>query len=346
MADIDAMMNKIAALLAKAEATQAQYPEEAKTYREKAESLMRKYRIEEEQMIREAVSSGAPIWKDITISSIFGEWREVFSSMFDDIARHCGVRWMMEYKQAEEYGRTVGYEMDVRLVEMIFTAARLAFLARMEPEFDTSLSAEENIYRLRGSGMDRQSVAEKVFGRKGHSEGIKVGAVYRAECEKRGEVDAISGRGFNASLYRVAYADQFATTIRRRLREARDASDSHGGAVVLPEREARVREAFYVKYPYMRPETPEQRDARKAREEAREAALTPEQRAQRQKDAKVIARRSRWNAHDQRNWDRLHGAASQRARRAGEDAARSVDLTREAPKSARTDSAERTPLEG
>ena len=36
MADIDAMMNKIAALLAKAEATQAQYPAEAATYRQKA----------------------------------------------------------------------------------------------------------------------------------------------------------------------------------------------------------------------------------------------------------------------------------------------------------------------
>lgn len=342
--NIDGMMRKIAALLASAESFQNSNPpnlEAAATYREKAESLMRDYRIQEEQLIREQVSSGEPIWKTIPVSTYPSEWLSVMQSMFWNVARHCGIESTDDIVRVDgkavSMASAVGYEMDLRLAEMIFTAAKLAFLAKLDPEYDPRESAEENIYRLRSAGIDRQKIAKLVFGKEGHPEGIKVGKIYRAECERRGETDAVSGRGFNRAAYREAYADEFARTITRRLRAARNAADSVGGALVLPERAARVKEAFYAKNPWARPETKEERAEREARQAAYEASLTPQERAERERDQKRIARRSKWTQADEAKWQRVHGAQSEAAREAGASAARGVDLTREAPRARRAE---------
>lgn len=338
MSDVDKMMTRISALLAKAESST--FPEEAATYRAKAEELMRTYRIEEEQLIREAVTSGAPIFHKVWIGDHEGnEWLHDSHMMFHQIAEHCGVEYKLFNGRSPEGKRgwvagVVGYEIDIRLLEMIFNSARLAFYARLEPQFDPDLGIGENVYRLRGSGMDRQSVALKVFGQKGHSEGIKVGNVFRAECEKRGEIDGVSGRGFNRAAYRESYARAFTSTISWRLRNARDAADATGGALVLPQRAERVKEAFYAKYPDERPPTPEERERMRAERE--EAA----------KNAPPVKIRPVTKAQ-QATWDRLNNSPqARRARAAGAAAAESVDLVRGAPRSQRTGSAERTPLEG
>lgn len=344
-ANIENMMRKIAGLLATAESLQTdpKTAEAAKTYRTRAESLMRTYRVQEEALIREAVSSGAPIWKDVPIATYQSAWETAISTMFWNIAQHCGLKGVTEYEKNatgtawEFVGRVVGYEIDIRLAEMIFNSARLAFFAQLEPEYDRELSAEENIFRLRGAGIDRQRIARKVFGQEGHAEGIKVGKIYKAECERRGVIDAVSGRGFNADTYRVAYADAFRTTIRTRLREARDAADSVGGALVLPEREARVNEALYTRYPSLRPETPEARAERLAKEAAY-AEAHPETT---EKTRAVDRRRKSWTAADEARYQRMNGPRAQAARDAGTAAARSVDLTRETTKANRAGQAER-----
>jgi hypothetical protein len=343
MADIDKMMNRIAGLLAKAESTE--FPEEAKSLRAKAEELMRTYRIAEEQLIRESVSSGAPIWRDVPIASYESAWETSMSMMFWNIADHCGIKGVAEYVKIDGawsyVARVVGYEIDIRLAEMIFNSARLAFFAKLEPEFDPKASEVDNVYRLRGSGMDRQTVALKVFGQKGHAEGIKVGKIYREECERRGEIDAVSGRGFNANLYRTAYADSFRQTIRTRLRNAADAADASTGALVLPEREARVNEALYTRYPKLRPETPEERAERKAKEAAAAAACPAKE------EKAVDRRRKAWTVADEAAWRRRNSPRAQAAREAGASAARSVDLTRQAPGTNRAEAApEREALGG
>ena len=343
-AEIAKMMGRISALLAKAESSN--FPEEAATYRAKAEELMRRYRIEEERLIAEQVTSGEPIWRDVPLAGYQSPWEAVISSMFWNIAKFCGVEGVADYVKSEDgkwvyVGRVVGYDMDIRLLEMIFMATRLAFLARMEPEYDPAKSVEENVYALRGAGIDRQRIAKMVFGEANHQNGIKVGKIFKTECERRGEVDAVSGRGFNADAYRTAYADQFRTTIRRRLREAKDAADSTGGALVLPQRVERIQEALWTRYPAMRPETPEQRAEREARRAAACAAETPAEKAAREKRERQLARRSEWTKADEARWQRIHGAGSERARAAGEQAARSVDFNRAAPKAQRAESATR-----
>jgi hypothetical protein len=90
------------------------------------------------------------------------------------------------------------------------------------------------------------------------------------------------------------------------------------------------------------PATPEERAAAKAAQEQWERDH-PEEVAARKKR---IEKANRWTAEDQRRWNRTYGSGSSRAREAGRSAAESVDLVREAPKTNRTGSAERTALGG
>jgi hypothetical protein len=348
MADIDAMMAKVAKLIATAESYQASgNSEAAATYRTKAESLMREYRIAEEELVREAVSSGAPIWKTIEVSFHGDEWQDEHHSMFYGITAHCGVEYHLNWERRDGkhilVADVVGYEIDLRLVEMIWAAARLAFLAKLEPSFDPTKTAKENVYWLRGSGMNRQKVAKMVFGQEGHQEGIRVGQLYREACAERGEVDAVSGRGFNPKAYRAAYADQFKITINRRLKAARDAADSERGALVLPQRAERVKEALYAKYPSERPMSAEERAEAQRRMEEERANETPEQKKARQKRERQL---TRYTAADRQRHERLYGPAAQRARAAGAEAASGVDLVRGAERPNRAEGSNRSALEG
>jgi hypothetical protein len=320
---LDNAMRKIAALLETAEsyARDPKTAETAATYRAKAESLIRDYRVKEENLLRTQVSASLPISRDIPIGMRM--WETHLSAILQDIVSHVGARIAIRWEGGSVgyAGVVVGYDMDIRLAEMIFSAAKLAFLATLDPTYDASLSDTENIYRLRSSGMDRQAIAEKVFGQRGHSQGIRVGRIYAEQCALRGEEATASGRGFSRDVYREAFAREFVWAIDVRLQRARDAADSVGGALVLPERKARVDEAFYALFPNFRPPTEEEKAARKAAREAEEAeaALNP------QPAPKVKP----MTAARRRELNRKYGSRSATAAsRAAEAAAGRVDLAR------------------
>lgn len=319
---LDNAMRKIGALLASAESFAAQgNPEAAASYRAKAEKLIREYRVAEENLLRTQVTASLPISREVPVGMRL--WESHLMTMLIDIAEHCGCRiaskWLGD--PAGYGGVVVGYDMDIRLVEMIWSATKLAFLTALEPEFDATLSAEENIYRLRSSGMDRQTIAFKVFGREGHSEGIRVGKIYAEQCVLRGEEPAASGRGFNRDTYREAFAREFVWAMMSRLQRARDAADSVGGALVLPERKARVDEAFYRLFPSYRPETAEQKAARRARRAAEEAAAGCDPQPARKPRVQTAAQRRELNR-------KYHSRSATAASRAAEAAANRVELDR------------------
>lgn len=275
MNDLAGTMRRISGLLAKADSTE--FPEEAAALRAKAEELMARYRIEEEQLISET-GEILPVFRDVLITEDGSEFKNEHSWLWAAISRHCGIRYLCTWKRVDGrfwwVAETVGYDVDVRLAEMLFNSARLVFGANLEPEYDPSESDAANIYRLRSAGIDRQSIAEKVFGRKGHQEGLKVGRMYKEECARRGEEPTVSGRNVNAKTYRELFAHNFVTAFSRRLRVARDAADAAVGALVSVGRAERVEEAFYVRFPHMRPQpeaetvetTTTTRKPRKARE--------------------------------------------------------------------------------
>lgn len=267
--DLEAMMRKIAALLAKADSTQAQYPDEAAAFRTKAEELLAKYRIEENDLITEGGAEIRPVFREILVTRSGSEFMNEHFWLWLAVAKHCGVKHSTDWKRSgETYGYTagvVGYDVDIRLAELIFSSALLVFGQCLEPDVSPNETDAENVYRLRSAGIPRNRIACLLWGASMGSDGApahgKVGKLYKEECERRGEDAAVSGRAINAKTYRAAYARQFVSAFERRLRVARDAADSATGSLVLVGRNERLEEAFYARYPHLRPKTEAEADA-------------------------------------------------------------------------------------
>jgi len=81
----------------------------------------------------------------------------------------------------------------------------------------------------------------------------KVAKLYKEECVRRGESASLNGRSVNAKTYREIYGREFVGEVQRRLRRARDGAGSSAGTVVPLSRPERVDEAFYARFPELRP---------------------------------------------------------------------------------------------
>lgn len=246
-----AALSKVRGLLAKAD-DPATTPEESATYRAKAEELIAKYRIEQGEALAQDPQSLAPEWQEIEIADA-GEFSQEQLTLFHYIAAHVGVRYRAFWGGGTLRATAVGFSFDLRLLELIYTNARMAFSERLTPSYDPNLSEAENIYRLRSAGIVRTEVAKAIWGHENHQLGLKVGRIYKEECARRGEAAALDGRGVSAKNFRTVYAREFAYALEARLRRAREGVDSTGGTVVLAGRAERVDEAFYERYPERRP---------------------------------------------------------------------------------------------
>jgi hypothetical protein len=253
--DLKTAMERLQNLLNRAEHPNTPGPE-ADLCRQRAEELMRKYRIAEEDLIASDPTALTPVLDFITVcgDTSMQRW---YTDLMWYVADHAGVRTFQKWERTpggyEVRAGVVGYEADIRLVQMIYGAARLAFQSLLEPGVDRSLSDAENVYRLRSSGMTRRNVAKILWGLDTHAAHAKAGTLYKEECAKRGETPALAGRGTDVETYREAYARGFVAQLARRLRRSRDAADSSGGAIVLHGRKERVEEAFYGFFPELKP---------------------------------------------------------------------------------------------
>lgn len=337
-------------------------------YRAKAETLMRQYRIAEEETLARDEFSIAPVWSELYIVEYGAEseqsrtMRSHYAEIWREIARHAGVRSTFQYRyKADEDGspaglvaRFVGFEIDVKLAEFLWTSARLVFLTRIDPRVQSDLSDQENAYYLRNSGMKRNEIAHLLWGsdaKDGAAHG-RVQRLYVAECAKRGETPTVAGRGTVASLYREAYAESFVDTFGNRLLNARDAADKEGGAIEMHGRKNKVDEAFYAENPDERPMTPEERAEAVARAMARQAEREEQERnCARCAKAKTKCRTHRphtYTQDDYRRWDRKVNSKEAKAGQAnGAAAARAVNVQRTGgERTARTGGSNRSAIEG
>jgi hypothetical protein len=310
---LEDMMRVISALIAHAD-NEGNSEEARATYRAKAENLMREYRIEEENLIATDQFSIMPILVKVDVSSLASHFRHYHDAIWSRVATHCGIRSVLRY-DSEKRGyvaQAVGYDADLRYAQFLFQSAKLMMIAKLEPEVDPNLSDKENIYRLRSAGIDRQRIAEMVWGKQGHQEGLRVGNLYKEACADRGEIAAVSGRTVNAKTYREAYANAFLDQLTHRLWEARNAADSTGGTLDLHGRQERVDEAFYTHFPQYRPQP-------------RAEETVTEQPKRRGRAVKS------WTQADEARYQRLHNSpAAVRATAAGRQAADAVQITRTA----------------
>lgn len=261
------MLTKVNGLLA-----QAEHPNtsavEAETFREAAERIMRKYRIEEEQLRQTKIASGTAA-KPVVVKFQFMEpgsrYLSHYYSLLLAAMHHVGVRGEYNYERVEEldergqfvrasyaYVMTmVGFDTDVQLVQLLFTNLRLTFSEKLEPKIDPSLSDSDNVYRLRSSGMERPRIGEKMGW--GRDAAQKVTKMYVKACKDRGEDPKVVGKTLNAKTFRESYADAFLAETRNRFRRMRATAAEESGALVLVGRQEAVDEAFYETYPHLRP---------------------------------------------------------------------------------------------
>jgi hypothetical protein len=229
----------------------------AANHRATAERWMVKYRIEQEEAVAIDPASANPIQVDLDLVGYGSKYKSMYHTMWYHIARHCEVRSWEEYSYTEGgyvlRTHVVGYEEDVRYAEMLFTAARLVFQEKLEPRIDHALGDQVNVYRLRSAGIERVRIAEMMWGNTDKVFLGRVGRLYKAECEQRGEPAMLSGRGVTGKAYREQYAEQFVATLSGRLWAARQAATATGGGLVLHGRKERINEAFYAFYPNQRP---------------------------------------------------------------------------------------------
>lgn len=257
------MLRKVQALLANADSYEETNPATAANYRERAEIIMRKYRIEEEELRQTKIASGTAA-KPVVMNFPFAESHSKYVTQYYwlmlQAMNHVGVKgdYHWDYVVDEETGRRthscvmtmVGFDSDVQVAQLLYTNMRLTFAEKLEPKVDRSLSDADNVYRLRSAGLERPRIGE-IMGW-GSQAAQKVTKVYIQACKERGEDPKVVGKRLNAKTYRESYADGFVAEIRARLRRMR-ATAAESTALVLAGRNEAVEEAFYEQFPHLRP---------------------------------------------------------------------------------------------
>jgi hypothetical protein len=338
---------KIAKLIAMAE--DETLTEEARaSYREMAESMMRKYRIAEEEAIATESTAAVPVSDEIPImeSNAYGNpLRQYYWDLWSRIVRHCEIRTAGRYS-GRTYDATskltataVGYDGDIRYAEMLFTAARLVFMTRIDARVDRSLSDQLNCYYMRASGQSRKNIATALWGSSptdGKAHG-KVQKLYVAECTARGEVPKVSGRGIQVDVYREAYARGFINQLGYRLSTASEAVDKVSGGLVLHGRKERVDEAFYSMFPQHRPMSAEEQAEYWKRQQEEEDNCADCAKTTSQTGKCKRHRPTDVTAADRQRYDRLYNSAEAHAgERAGSRAAADVLIGRSGTPSPRS----------
>jgi hypothetical protein len=335
----------IGALLAHAE-NEANPVNVQEMYREKAESLMREYRIEQEQALAMDPGSVLPIVKRITLLGTYSGFREqYYREMFIVLAEHAECKVYVHWVNGEgTVAEVAGYEGDIRYLEFLWTAAHLMFATRIDPSWSEDRTEAENIFFFRNAGIKRAEIADKAWGYGAGNDAklrSKVQRIYLAEAKRRGEEARATGLGFQTQTYREAYADEFVTTLYTRLWRARQAANAARGVVTLAGRAERVQEALWEVFPKLRPST-----------EMRQPYVAPNAGCERcAKAASGFCRDHNWlkpreaTKADRERWDRLQNSPSARAGRAsGKTAAEGVHIQRGTTETPKAEAADRREL--
>lgn len=256
--DLTKWLARVAALLAKAESTT--HEEEADALRAKAQELINKYKLAEEDLLAQDPAAIKIINEMWVISNRWSRFRYDYMSLMELVAQHNDVKIKFVTLRAEDATavRAVGYEVDVRLAMMMWNAVAEAHQTRIDVRYDAAVPEREMIYRLRSSGIERQKVARMMWGEEEGckaSAHAKVGKIYKEECAARGEEAVLSGKGIDLATFRKAYAESFYYRFAARLRRSRDAAGESGG-LVFAGRKERVQEEFWNLFPEERPAAP------------------------------------------------------------------------------------------
>lgn len=318
-------LRRVQALLAQADHPNTD-PIEAQTFRAKADEMMARYKIDRlEAEAAGTVEVTKVIWEDIPLCTLASEFRQHYGTIGAIILRHCDLRGGAGYANVDGVGTyrltCVGFEGDMRYAQLLLASAIGAFGARLEPEYDHNESEAANALRMRQGGMERARIARVLFGTADTLNGQKtlnrkVTNLIKSEAKKQDvDVNGLLGRTSNIKTYRVSYADGFVQQLSSRLQDIRFQRRTEG-SIVLKNAKERVDEAFYERYPNLRPST-------EPRAEIGEDAYTTHEKCSKcAKAASGYCREHGWLKPKKPTYGPYSGAGA----RAGRNAASTVDL--------------------
>lgn len=145
-------LERIRALLSKAESTAEQYPAEAEALTAKAIELMERYRIDEVMLQDSAPlqDRGKIIETEFLIGS--GPYVNARSSLLGAVAENYSVKFLAYQDFNGKTAILVGYESDVAIAEMLYTSLIVqATVALSSPEVE----AERKALRVHGTRFAR-----------------------------------------------------------------------------------------------------------------------------------------------------------------------------------------------
>lgn len=302
-------IERVAALLAKAESTDSEH--EAQALREHAESLINKYRIDQALLAqtREAKSIDDLELPEVRSFQFADRGTIMLNELYwilSDVARHNGV---LVHGFWSGDATLVGYETDINYTELMYNTLKLQLLQRIDPKPDWNKPYDMVVYELHEAGITWENIAvmmEKArasapassvaigwpetpwdLGHKGgwdhtvgdyaparkpRKDGGRLIRAYKRHCAAIGvEPHAV----LQSKVFRKSFAQGFTLKVSARLRDLRKGSAAEiksageRAAIALRGREDLVKQAFADWKKTSGIQA--QEDAHKAAEEAAEA---------------------------------------------------------------------------
>jgi hypothetical protein len=275
----DDILRKVQALLAKAMSTP--FEAEADTFRQKANEMMDKYRLEQWELAQveagRARSSLKPVRKDVNIAfwwAEHGAFGSTLWSLYKECAAHCAVILAtMKYNATNKTVPAYGLESDISFLEMLFTDLYIQMADKIKPQYDPSKSLGENVYRAKEAGMKYKDICHWI----GRPELIKKVRRWDDRREKyviKTEIDGIliremkkyaSANGLtvhksiNLDGYIQDFCDAFGWAVKTKLREMRTGEVRGGESMALAIKDITdlSREEMWEDFPDMRPHPPD-----------------------------------------------------------------------------------------
>lgn len=291
---------------------------------QKAEDLMRKYRIDAALLAFGNPEQGRKVLTE-EFEVIHGEFAKHLKSMQFGVYLHAKCRIASGWNKFT----VVGYEDDIFYAGLMWSNIHLDFISKMLPKWTRTRSFEENVYMLKESGkswMDIVHAAPQDANLTAKS-GSRLRTAYNKHAKSLGiDLEEKKAHPRNPKLWRESFAESYAETLNSRLRimaanAERDNTPSEKGALALISDQSRVDAEFYKLFPHLDPEDYKRRVAEAdEREAARREALGAkgrerEDRAEAARLRRLANRRPKYRKFD-------HSAGN-----AGAEAANNVDLT-------------------
>lgn len=260
----DKLLNKVRALIAKAEGTE--FVEEAQAFRAKADSLMEQYAIEQWQL-DSLGSPSKPEARRINVEWWASKLGPYLMSLFTDVAKHCRVVAVLDnYDYHRKNLPVVGLPSDLDYFEMLFTSLHLQWVGKLSPVYNPELTLGENLLVFKEAGLSWRNIAmligrpEFVTADNKVVDGGFMVREYKKECKKQ-DVPPVRS---NPAMYQRNFTMGWVSGVRTQLQNQREQSDtSKGNELVLSDINKAVKDAALEMFPTKTAIVRSQREANK-----------------------------------------------------------------------------------